>query len=50
MSSTDRIGKFFEYYNHAIDAMVDAGLAIKLDEPVWMDRNGNVCSKEDAFG
>ncbi len=33
-----------------IDAMVDAGLAIKLDETVWVDRSGNVCSEEDAFG
>ena len=42
--------KFSNMYNHAIDAMVDAGLAIKLDESVWMNRNGNVCSKENAFG
>ena len=41
---------FSNMYNHAIDAMVDAGLAVKLREPVWMDRNGNVCSEEDAFG
>ena len=41
---------FTNMYNHAIDAMVDAGLAIKLDEPVWMDRSGYVCSEEDAFG
>ena len=41
---------FSNMYNHAIDAMVDAGLAIELNEPVWMDRNGNVCSEEDAFG
>ena len=36
--------------NHVIDAVVDTGLAIKLDEPVWMDRSGSVCSEENAFG
>ena len=41
---------FSNMYNHAIDAMVEAGIAVKLDVPVWMDRNGNVCSEEDAFG
>ena len=30
--------------------MVDAGVAIKLDKPVWMDRLGNLCSEEEAFG
>ena len=29
--------------------MVVAGIAVDLDVPVWMDMNGNIFSKEDAF-
>ena len=30
--------------------MVDCGVAKKLNVPVWMDRQGNVCKEEGAFG
>ena len=30
--------------------MVDAGVAAELDEPVWMDRDGNECSESNAYG
>ena len=30
--------------------MVEAGVAVKLDEPFWMDWFGNICSEYDAFG
>ena len=37
-------------YNHNIDEMVEAGVAIKRDTPVWMDRNGKVVDKANAYG
>ena len=42
--------KFSNMYNYAIDALIDDGLTIKVDHRIWMDRCGNICSKEDAFG
>jgi len=41
---------FVHMYNNIIDEMVDAGVAEKLDEPVWMDRDGNICSEQEAYG
>ena len=37
-------------YNSIIDEMMDAGVVERLDEPVWMDHDGNICSEETAFG
>ena len=41
---------FVQMYSHIIDELVGAGLAVKLDEPVWMDRDDNTCTEEEAFG
>ena len=41
---------FVQMYKHIIDEMVDAGLAVELDEPVWMNRDGNICPEHEAFG
>ena len=31
---------FVHMYNHCIDKMVDAGVAVELDDPIWMNRAG----------
>ncbi len=41
---------FVQMYSHIIDELVVAGLVVKLDESVWMDRDGNTCIGEAAFG
>lgn len=41
---------FVDMYHHAIQEMVDAGVAKKLDEPVWMTRDGKICVEREAFG
>ena len=41
---------FAQMYNHIIDEMVDAGLAIELKDPVWMNKDGEICLEEEAFG
>ena len=41
---------FVHMYNHCINEMVDAGVAVELDEPIWMDRSGNECDEADAYG
>ena len=41
---------FVHMNNHCIDKMMEAGVAIKLEEPVWMNREGQECSEEEAFG
>ena len=30
--------------------MVEAGIAVKLDVPVWMNRYSRICNEKDAFG
>ena len=37
-------------YNHIIDKLVGTGLAVKLDEHVWMDLDCDTCTEEEAFG
>ena len=37
-------------YKHIMSKMVQTGVAIKLDGPVWVDRLGNLSSEDDAFG
>ena len=37
-------------YQHCYNEMVEAGVAQKLNEPVWLDRYGKDCAKNDAFG
>ena len=38
-------------YKHVmIDEMVHAGIAKKLEVPIWMDRYGNECSQDETLG
>jgi len=37
-------------YDEVYDAMVEAGVAKKLEEPMWVNMEGQVCEKEEAFG
>ena len=39
-----------QYYDHVIEEMCDAGVAEKLDSPVWMDRDGKECQPIEVFG
>ena len=41
---------FSNMYDHVIEEMCDAGVAEKLDSPVWMDRDGKECQPIEAFG
>ena len=42
---------FVHMYSHCINEMVEAGVAVELDSPVWMDRAGNEVEDEaDAYG
>ena len=41
---------FVHMYDHTISEMIDCGVAVRLDEPVWMDRQGNICEEDEAFG
>ncbi len=41
----------FQYmYSHTMSEMVDAGVAVKLDTPVWMNRGDEICEEEEAYG
>ena len=42
--------KFLQMYTNVYSEMVNAGVAIKLDTPVWMDAKGNEVPKEYGFG
>ena len=37
-------------YEYTYEEMVSAGVAEKLPEPTWMDKDGNPCEEEDPFG
>ena len=37
-------------YDRVIEEIYDAGVAEKLDFPVWMDRDGKECQPIEAFG
>ena len=37
-------------YNEVYKEMVNAGVAVELDQPVWMDKDGNEVTESDAFG
>lgn len=41
---------FVHMYRHCLDEMVTAGVARVLDEPCWIDSNGQVCDEQKAFG
>ena len=37
-------------YTEVYDAMVECNVAIKLDDPVYKDQDGNICDELNAFG
>jgi hypothetical protein len=37
-------------YDDVYDAMVEAGVAKKLDEPIWVNNEGIETDEKDAFG
>ena len=41
---------FASMYTHDYEAMEGASIAKVLDEPVWMDKDGNLCSEDESFG
>ena len=41
---------FKQMYSHNYLELVDAGLAMKLDTPVWMDEKGTECEEHDGYG
>ena len=41
---------FKSMYINVYDAMVDAGVAVEFDDPVWMDSKGNEVEERYAFG
>jgi hypothetical protein len=41
---------FKKMYDDIEDDMVDAGVAIRLDEPVWMDKEGNRVEEKNSVG
>ena len=41
---------FADMYDHVYDAMVDAKVAEKLDEPAWLDLEGNTVDEKDSVG
>ena len=41
---------FAQMYDEVYEAMVDAGVAKKLEEPMWVDMEGNATDEENAFG
>ena len=41
---------FKDMYDHNYEEMEVAGVAKRRAEPVWMDRNGNICDEKDALG
>ena len=49
-ASWSTYANFLDMYVHVISEMVNAGLAIELDSPVWMDRSGNTVDETKAFG
>ena len=40
---------FDTMYVHCYDKMVTAGVAVKLNEPAWMDRDGVECEESQAY-
>ena len=41
---------FSQIYDEVYEAMVDAGVAKKLEEPMWFDMEGNTTKEENVFG
>ena len=37
-------------YNHYVLEMEHAGVSKRLDEPIWMTRDGVDCTANDAYG
>ena len=43
-------GNVRSMYEHIIDELINAKIAIKLDTPVWQDAEGNDCEEHKAVG
>ena len=41
---------FVHMYSHCIEEMIEADVAVKLEEPVWMNREEVECDESSAFG
>ena len=41
---------FDSMYKHCYEEMVHAGVAVKLEQPVWMDKHGVECEENEAYG
>ena len=41
---------FVHLYSHYIEEMVEANAAVKLEELVWMNREGVECDEASTFG
>ena len=41
---------FSTMFDNIIGNLVDAGLAVPLEDPIWMDKDGNSCEPNEAFG
>ena len=41
---------FAHMYNHCAIEMEQAGVARNVEDPVWMNREGHVCTSDEAFG
>ena len=37
-------------YDEVYNGMVEAGVAVKLDEPMWVDKEGVETTKDNSFG
>lgn len=48
-NSWSTYANFCQMYDGVINEFVDAGVAIKRDFPVWMNRDGNIVDGDDAF-
>ena len=49
-SSWSTYTNFNHMYSKIVEEMEDAGVAKRLPEPVWMDREGEIVGEEHAFG
>ena len=39
-----------QMYEHIYDGIIDEGVAVKLESPIWQNRYGNIHREEDSFG
>ena len=41
---------FSDMYEHTYEEMVSSGVAEKLTNPIWLDKEGNECDEDESFG